>query len=78
MTGRELILYILQNGLEDSPVFKDGKLIGHLTVSEAAAKCGFGTATVRTWVVNKMIDYVKIGDVIFIPYNFEPPVKKHK
>ena len=35
MTGRELILYILSNGLENEPVFKDGKFIGFMTEEEA-------------------------------------------
>lgn len=27
MTGKELILYILENNLEDSEIFKDGKFL---------------------------------------------------
>ena len=36
MTGRELIVYILQNHLEDEPIVNDGKILGLLTVEEAA------------------------------------------
>ena len=39
MTGRDLIIYILENGLEDEPVFKDGKFIGFITTGEAAVQC---------------------------------------
>lgn len=66
MTGRDLIMYILANGLEDEPVFKDGKLIGFMTVEEAAAKYNVGVATMRTWVGLGVIDGVKIGDVVYI------------
>ena len=31
MTGRELIVYILENGLENEPIFKNGKPIGFIT-----------------------------------------------
>ena len=36
MTGRDLIVYIMLNKLEDEQVFKDGKLLGFLTEAEAA------------------------------------------
>ena len=45
VTGRDLILYILSNNLEDEEVFKDGKLIGFLTAWEAAEKMNVGIAT---------------------------------
>lgn len=66
MTGRDLIMYILANGLEDEPVFKDGKLIGFMTLEEAAAKHNVGAATMRTWAGLGIIDCVRIGDVIYI------------
>lgn len=46
MTGRDLIIYILANGLEDEEVFQDGKFIGFVTAGEAAAKLGVGVATI--------------------------------
>lgn len=56
MTGRELILYILSNNLEDEPVFKDGKFIGTMTITEAAVQSGIGAATVLTHVALENID----------------------
>ena len=50
MTGKELILYILENNLEDSEIFKDGRFLDFLTVSEAAVKFNVGEATVKTWL----------------------------
>ena len=49
MTGRDLIIYILENRLENEQVFKDGKLLGFITVDEAALKFGVGPETIRLW-----------------------------
>ena len=40
MTGKELILYILQNNLENEVVIKDGIFIWLMNEEEAAAKFG--------------------------------------
>lgn len=71
MTGRELIMYILQNNLEDEPVFRDGKFIGFMTAFEAAAKMNVGVATIFVWVAQKRINGVVIGDMLYIPANAE-------
>lgn len=73
MTGKDLILYILQNNLEDQPVFQDGKFIGFLTEEEVAAKLNVGVATIRVWVAYKWLDAVWIGGRFYIPANFTPP-----
>ena len=78
MTGRDLILYILQNGLEDQPVFENGKLIGFKTVSEVAEELSVGNATVITWCKLGMIPYVQIGANYMIPGNYESPLEKDK
>lgn len=49
MTGKELILYILQNNLENEVVIKNGLLISVLSDEEAAIKFNVGIATVRAW-----------------------------
>jgi hypothetical protein len=71
MTGRELILYILSNGLEDDQVFKDGTFVGFYTPAEFAAKCHVGVATVNTWAHRGDIETVKfsseIGNSYLIP-----------
>jgi hypothetical protein len=76
MTGRELIIYILSNNLEDQPVCENGRLLGFMTVEEAAAKFEVGMFTVETLVNLEMLGAVRIGDTIYIPYNSEYPVKK--
>lgn len=74
MTGRDLILYILANGLEDKPVFEDGRLIGFMTLDEAAVKFEVGAATVRVWINEGMLHGIKIGEEIYIPADSEKPV----
>ena len=67
MTGRDLIVYILVNGLEDEPVFKDGKFMGLITETEAAAKLGMGAGTIRAWIALGRIKAVKIDDIYYVP-----------
>lgn len=67
MTGRDLILYILKNNLEDEDVFKNGSFMGFMTVEQAASKKCVGVATINTWITMGLIDYVKIGDAYLIP-----------
>ena len=73
MTGRELILYILQNGLEDELIYEDGRLLGFLNIMEAAVKYDVGTATINVWVDNGYLDGIKIGNQIYIPANAKDP-----
>ena len=76
MTGRDLIIYILANGLENEPVFKDGKIIGLMTVEEMAVQFDVSISTVLTWYALDMIDGVIIGDRLFIFRNTKHPLKK--
>lgn len=78
MTGKELILYILENNLEDSEIFKDGKFLDFLTVSETAVKFNVGEATVRTWLDLRLLNGFKIGNVYYIPRTAEPSDKMLK
>lgn len=70
MTGRDLIIYIMTNGLEDEPVFKDGKLLGFLTVEEVAAKMSVGVATVNAWLLQQRLCHIRIENQIYIPADF--------
>lgn len=67
MTGRDLIIYILEHNLEDEPVFKDGKFIGFLSCGEVAQHYSVGGATVQAWIKEKMIDSVQVNGGVFIP-----------
>ena len=75
MSGRDLILYILANNLEDKPVFENGKFIGFLTLGEVAAKTNVGLATVHVWMHQGRLDSVAVTEGIYVPANFESPLK---
>lgn len=66
MTGRDLIIYILQNNLEDEPVFKDGKILGFLTQEETALKFGVSSATIELWYKIGIIQGFTLGERIYI------------
>ena len=74
MTGRDLIIYIIQNGLEDKPVYEDGNILGFMNEMEAAVKFNVSTSTVRVWIGLKMLDGVLIGGVWYIPANAKNPM----
>lgn len=74
MTGRDLILYILSNNLEDEPVFKDGKIIGFITAGQAAHQMGVGVATIYAWIHQGRLDGMIFSDTVYIPADFQ--VKK--
>ena len=78
MTGRELMLYILANNLEDEPVYKNGKLLGFVTAGEAASKMDVGTATVCAWIHQGLLDCIVIGNSVYIPAGFQSPLSKLK
>lgn len=71
MTGRDLIIYILENHLEDEELFKDGKLPGLMTYEEAAVKFGVGKETIIAWVKNRYLKAVTIYGNHYIPENAE-------
>lgn len=71
MTGRELIIYILKNDLEDEPVFKNGKFIGFITAIEAAEKMNVGVATIFTWWSQGVVKGIVQGGMLYIPATFD-------
>ena len=77
MTGRDLIIYILKNGLENEPVFKNDKFIGFVSAGDVAAKMDVGVQTVYVWVHQKKLDGVIIGDTLYIPADYEEKLAQH-
>ena len=67
MTGRELIVYILQHGLEDEPVIKDDQIAGYISIEDFAKRGIVGIETVKAWIKLEMLDSVQIGNKIFVP-----------
>lgn len=76
MTGRELIIYILENNLEDKPVWENGSFLGFMTENDAATKFGVGIATVRAWIELDMVPGIKIGTTVYIPANTPSPIEE--
>lgn len=73
MTGRELIIYILENGMEDEPIFKDGRIVGLMTEVEAAINFGVGIGTIQAWTRIGRLKGIKIGNSIFYAKTIEDP-----
>ena len=76
MTGRELIIHILKNGLEDEQIYKDGKFLGFMTETEAAIKFQCGTSTIRVWFELGYLPGFKIGENIHIPADSLSPMEE--
>lgn len=70
MTGREIILFILENHLEDV------KVEGWLTPIEVAEKFGVGLATVKVWIKNDQIEHIRILEQVYISDNVHPKVQE--
>lgn len=66
MNGRELIIYILENGLENESIFKDGFFLGFISSDQAAALLGVGTATIEAWIALRVIDGYAVDDKVYI------------
>lgn len=76
MTGRDLIIYILTNNLENEQVVnQDGVFVGFMGEIEAAAKFGVGVATVRAWYTCGYLKGFAVGDSIFFLRNAADPRK---
>ncbi len=78
MTGRELILYILENNLEDEPIFKDGRFLEFIPSEEAAVELGVGVETINVLVTLKQIPGMVIGNTLYIPKDFKEKYKRGK
>lgn len=75
MTGRDLIIYILSNGLENEPVFKNGRFIGFLTPTDVAKMNDVGVATVHAWMHQQRLESVVVNEGIYIPATCKTPLQ---
>ena len=76
MTGREIVIYILENGLENEEIIgADGKPAGMMTPEEASEKFEVPIATVMAWLATGKILSFLIGDTHYIPRDAENPNK---
>lgn len=77
MTGRDLIMFILQNNLLDTEFFTNGKIPGLMTVEEAAVKFNTGTITVEIWFTRGDVRGIVIGKKLYIYENaIDPRLKR--
>ena len=76
MTGRDLTIYILQNNLENEVIIDDGRIVGLMSVEEAAAKFNVGYFTILTWYAKGMINGITIGKSLFFLRDIKDPRKK--
>ena len=73
MAGKDLIIYILQNNLENEVVIKDRIIIKIMNEEEAAVKFDVGTAQIKAWYTCGMLDGTKIGDHLYFLRNVADP-----
>lgn len=73
MTGRDLIIYILQNNLEDEQVFNSHGFLDFMTVEETAAKFDVGSETIKLWYAMKFISGIELGGSLFFPRDVKDP-----
>ena len=66
MTGKDLIIYILEHNLENEEIFKDGKISFLVSEDEIAIALNVGVATIRTWFAMGILNGVKIGEQVYI------------
>ena len=63
MTGRDLIIYILKNKMENVDV---SKVFGIVSIEKTAEEMDVGVATIKLWCVMKYLDTITIDDKIYI------------
>ena len=74
MTGRELIIFIMENGLEDSKLFEDATPgAGFHSLIDAAHKFDVGESTIKVWCERNLIPSIKIGDTYYVPKSAKRP-----
>lgn len=67
MTGRDLIIYILENGLEDKKVLDGGKILGFETLYGLAEKKDVGVETIFALCKMHDVPTVLINNRVCIP-----------
>lgn len=63
MTGRDLIIYILENNLEDVHLLNSNVCT---TAEDAAVKLGVGVSTIKAWYDTGMLAGIMIRDTLYV------------
>lgn len=66
MLGRELIIYILENGLENENVMSKEFLKAFPTIESVAVAFNVGIATVEAWLDNHCLEGIEFDGVTYI------------
>lgn len=75
MTGKDLILYILQNNLENEVVLENGVFLGFINEGVAAAKFEVGVETIKLWFSLGLIKGFQLGNTVYLPRDIKDPRK---
>lgn len=78
MTGRDLMMLILEYKLEDTEVIKDGKFIWFMDEMEAAVRFDVGVSTIKAWYMTGKLNGIQIGEHLYFLRNVEDPRKDDK
>lgn len=66
MDGRELIIYILKNGLENENIFSEEFLKFMPTIETVAVAFNVGVATVEAWIRNNCLHAIEVEGRVYI------------
>lgn len=73
MTGRDLIIYILSNDLEDAPILDNGTILmenlGFIPIDKVALEMGVGFSTVIAWMREGIIRGYNVNNALYIDAN---------
>lgn len=79
MTGREMIVYILDNNLLDTEIQANGFTLGYISVDDAAIALDMGEASVRALARNGELDLLNttVDGELYCLYVSEKSVKEY-
>lgn len=73
MTGKELIVYILEHDLVNEEIFKDNHCALFMTDMEVAALLGTGPSTVRAMYSMGLLRGFEVGNSLFLLKDYVRP-----
>lgn len=77
MTGKDLVLYIINNNLLDTEFNAKAKDL-FLTVEEAAVKLGISTTSLQDMIKLGIVDYVVFDEIIYVHKDIQLTSLHHK
>lgn len=79
MTGKELIVYILSNNLENVVLGCDTlEVLGYITKDAFAVKNRVGLSTVDAWLLSGKVPFVTIGNRVYVPNKTIEELRKER